>query len=40
MQRHGVRRLVVTSMLGAGDSEANASIFLRPAAGDISACCR
>lgn len=29
MQRHGVRRLVVTSMLGAGDSEANAPVALR-----------
>ena len=29
MQRHGVRRLVVTSMLGAGDSKANAPIALR-----------
>lgn len=28
MQRHGVRRLVVTSMLGAGDSKANAPIVL------------
>jgi putative NADH-flavin reductase len=28
MQRHGVRRLVVTSMLGAGDSKANAPILL------------
>jgi len=29
MQRNGVRRLVVSSMLGAGESKANASIFLR-----------
>lgn len=29
MRRHGVRRLVVTSMLGAGGSEANAPIALR-----------
>jgi putative NADH-flavin reductase len=29
MQRHGVRRLVVTSMMGAGDSKANASLLLR-----------
>jgi putative NADH-flavin reductase len=29
MQRHGVRRLVVTSMMGAGDSAANASLLLR-----------
>lgn len=29
MQRNGVRRLVVTSMLGVGDSEANAPIYAR-----------
>jgi len=29
MQRNGVRRLVVSSMLGVGESKANASIFLR-----------
>lgn len=29
MQRHGVLRLVVTSMLGVGDSEANAPIYER-----------
>ncbi len=29
MQRNGVRRLVVTSMLGVGDSEANAPIYER-----------
>lgn len=29
MRRHGVRRLVVTSMLGVGDSMANSSWFLR-----------
>ena len=29
MQRHGVRRLVVTSMLGIGDSQANVSLLLR-----------
>lgn len=29
MQRHGVRRLVVTSMLGEGDSTANAPIYER-----------
>lgn len=28
MQRHGVHRLVVTSMLGAGDSKANAPLLL------------
>lgn len=29
MQRNGVRRLVVSSMLGVGESKANASIFVR-----------
>ncbi len=29
MKRHGVRRLVVTSMIGEGDSEANAPIYDR-----------
>ena len=29
MQRHGVRRLVVTSMIGEGDSEANTPIYDR-----------
>ena len=29
MQRSGVRRLVVTSMLGVGESKANASLFVR-----------
>ena len=29
MQRHGVRRLLVTSSLGEGDSIANAAVFLR-----------
>jgi putative NADH-flavin reductase len=29
MQRHAVRRLLVTSMVGEGDSVANASVFLR-----------
>lgn len=29
MRRHGVRRLVVTSMLGVGDSKANSSLLLR-----------
>lgn len=29
MRQHGVRRLVVTSMLGVGDSRANSSLFLR-----------
>ncbi len=29
MRRHGVRRLVVTSMLGVGDSRANSSLLVR-----------
>ncbi len=29
MQKNGVRRLVVTSMLGEGESKANATIFVR-----------
>jgi nucleoside-diphosphate-sugar epimerase len=29
MQRHGVRRLVVTSMFGAGDSAANAPFYMK-----------
>jgi putative NADH-flavin reductase len=29
MQRSGARRLVVTSMLGVGESKANATVFLR-----------
>ena len=29
MQQHGARRLVVTSMMGVGESKANSSFFLR-----------